>query len=82
MSEDYTVAELEAALRRAFVDRRADYIVLTSRYQRFQIASANHGIDQGWLRGAWDDSDEQSTAFICRLTDAGRKHFGLKAAGK
>jgi hypothetical protein len=53
--------------------------VITSRREQFQIASANYGIDQGWLHGEWDARDEQSTAFICRLTDAGRKHFGLKA---
>lgn len=69
--------ELESALRRAFVDKHANYIVITSRRERFQIAAANHGMDQGWLSGHWDDSDEQSTAFICWLTDKGREHFGL-----
>ena len=70
-------AECEAALRRAFVDRRADFIVITSRRERFQIESANYGIDQGWLRGDWDERDEQSVAWVLRLTDAGRKHFGF-----
>lgn len=71
-------AEYEAALKRAFVDRRADYIVITSRREQFQAESANYGIDQGWLSGEWDDRDEQSTAFVCRLTPEGRKHFGLE----
>jgi hypothetical protein len=70
-------AEPEAALRRAFVDHHADYIVITSRRQQFQIESANYGIGQGWLKGEWDERDEQSAAWICRLTDQGRKHFGL-----
>lgn len=67
--------EYESALRRAFFDRRADSIVITSRRERFQMESANYGIEQGWLTGELDESDEQSAAFVCRLTDAGRKHF-------
>jgi hypothetical protein len=75
---DYTETELEAALRRAFVDKRAGCIVIDSRRQAFQIASATLGIDRGWLKGEWYDKDEQSTAYVCRLTAAGRKHFGLE----
>ncbi len=33
--------EYEAALRRAFVDRRCDFIMIDSRRQEFQIKSAN-----------------------------------------
>lgn len=69
--------EYENALRKAFVDRHADFIVLTSRRQQFQIASANYGVDQGWIKGEWDERDEQSTVWIGRLTDKGREHFGL-----
>lgn len=76
---DYTSIELEDALRRAFVDHRADFVVITSRRQQFQIESVNLGIDRGWLHGEGDDRDEQSTAFICRLTKAGREHFRLEA---
>lgn len=72
-------SKCEAMLRRAFVDHRADYVVISSRRQQAQIESVNYGIERGWLTGEWDESDEQSTAFICRLTTAGRKHFGLKA---
>ena len=72
------VLEYEAALRRAFVDGRADYIVITSRREQFQIEAANFGLDLGWLRGEWDTRDEQSTAWVLRLTSEGRKHFGLE----
>lgn len=74
-------SEWEAALRRAFVEHRADYIVITSRREQFQIESANYGIEQGWLRGQMDEHDPQSSAFVCRLTEAGRTHFGLDAKG-
>lgn len=77
---EYLPSELEDVLKRAFVDNRADYIVISSRRQRFQIESANYGIDKGWLKGEWDDSDEQSTLLICRLTKSGRKHFGLEGS--
>jgi hypothetical protein len=71
-------AEYEAALRRAFVEKRAACVVISSRRQQFQIRCTNYGIEQGWLKGRWDDSDEQSTAFVARLTDEGRTHFGLE----
>lgn len=69
--------EYEDALRRAFVERRADYIVINSRRQQFQIESANYGVEQGWIKGEWHDIDEQSTAWTGRLTDEGRGHFGI-----
>jgi hypothetical protein len=72
------VLEYEAALRRAFVDGRADYIIITSRREQFQIEAANFGVYKGWLRGEWETWDEQSTAWVCRLTLEGRKHFGLE----
>lgn len=72
-------AEYESALRRAFVDHRADYIVITSRHQQFQIESANYGIKQGWLTDEFNEYDEQSAVWVCRLTKRGREHFGLEA---
>lgn len=70
-------SELEAALYRAFVTGKANYIVITSRRQQFQIESASYGVDKGWLKQTIDNRDEQSTAWIYRLTKAGEKHFGL-----
>jgi hypothetical protein len=72
-------ADYEAALRHAFVDRRAVCIAITSRRQQFQIEAANYGIEQGWLSGELDERDEQSTVWIGRLTEKGREHFGLSA---
>ena len=66
-----------AALRRAFVERRADYVALTSRREQFQAEAMNFGMDRGWLRGQWDTRDPQSTAFICRLTEEGKRYFNL-----
>jgi uncharacterized protein YbdZ (MbtH family) len=71
------ILEYESALRRAFVERRADFIVITSRHEQFQIESANFGVDQGWLKSEMDTRDEQSSAWVCRLTDKGREYFGL-----
>ena len=73
----YTNEEFEDSLRRAFVERRADFIVITSRRERFQIGAANYGVDQGWLVGRMDTRDEQSSAWVCRLTDKGREYFGV-----
>jgi hypothetical protein len=75
---DYQPHEYESALRRSFVEKRASCVVITSRRQQFQIEAVNYGIDQGWLEGEWDRSDEQSTAFVARLTEAGKRHFGLE----
>ncbi len=71
--------EKEAMLRRAFVQGRADYIVISSRREWRQIESANLGVDRGWLKSQWHDEDEQSTCVTFRLTDKGRKHFGVPA---
>lgn len=72
-----TAAEYEAALHRAFVECHADCVIITSRREQFQIEAVNYGIGQGWLTGEWDERDEQSTVFICRLTDTGHEHFKL-----
>lgn len=69
--------EYEAALRRAFVDRSADFIVVSSRYERFQLETLYYGVERGWLSSHLDESDEQSAALVARLTPSGKKHFGL-----
>lgn len=70
--------QYEDALRRAFVDHHADYIVVTSRRERFQLEAASYGEDKGWLSFHSDGRDEQSTAYIYRLTQFGRRYFGLE----
>jgi hypothetical protein len=80
MKQTKEQVEYEAALRRAFVEHRADFIVLSSHRDQFRIESANYGVDQGWINGEWDELDEQNTVWIGRLTDKGRERFGLSAA--
>lgn len=67
----------ESALRRAFVDKKYDKIIITSRREMYQIKAASYGIAQGWLEGEFDNRDEQSSAWILRLTDEGKEHFHL-----
>ena len=43
----------------------------------FELEAANYGVDQGWLVGRMDTRDEQSSAWVCRLTDKGREYFGV-----
>lgn len=74
---DYTEQELEASLRRAFVDHRADHIMLDDRRQRFLWQSAALGVDRGWLVGRQRGPDEQDQWIEYRLTKAGSDHFGL-----
>lgn len=77
MADTFSSIDYEESLRKAFVDQHADYIMISSRRQVYQAKVANYGIDMGWLESQWDNSDEQSTVFVCRLTDAGKQHFGL-----
>lgn len=68
--------EKESMLRRAFVEKRADYVVISSRREQRQIESVNYGVDRGWLNSE-DHDDGQSTCVTFRLTAQGREHFGL-----
>ena len=72
--------EFEASLRRAFVDDKADYIVLYDRRERFLWESAAYGTERGWLDSGTllSDADEQSSEMRFRLTDKGRLHFGAR----
>lgn len=74
----YPEAELEAALRRAFVQHRADYILIDNRRDRFLCESAKLGLDRGWISGEVLEL-EQSTEVRYRLTEGGRTHFGVEA---
>ena len=69
--------EFEASLRRAFVNGKADYVVLYSRRQLFLGESAMYGEQRGWLEGKFIELDEQSSEIRYRLTDKGKQHFGL-----
>ncbi len=77
MSErkEQLAAEYQAALCKVFVGHPDACIIITSRREVFSIYAANYGVDMGWLTGEWYDLDEQSTAYVYRLTPAGREHF-------
>lgn len=62
------------SLVRAFRDGKADFILIDSRRQEFQIKSAEYGLSEGLLSFEEQGSDEeQYTAWIYRLTDEGKK---------
>ena len=72
--------EFEAALKRAFVFNGADYIILDGRSGKFLNDGAAYGQQMGWL-GKIEErgSDEaQWTEWRLRLTDEGKKHFGIQ----
>lgn len=71
--------EFEASLRRAFVDRRANYIVLVDRRSEFLHASVAYGQDRGWLSQATVAGYDQSEEWRFRLTSEGKAHFGVSA---
>lgn len=72
---DWTDVDLEDALRRAFVDRRADYIFLDDRRQAFRIESVRLGVERGWLTEEFVEIDEQYAQLRYRLTEEGKRHF-------
>ena len=83
--EEEEEEEFEASLRRAFVDRGADYIQVDGHDLRneFLRKSLRYGIDEGWLQRGKDlDEDDilgsgegQSLAYTYRLTDKGKRVF-------
>jgi hypothetical protein len=70
-------SEYEDALRRAFVDERADFIFYDSRRQRFQAEGIAYGEKRGWLTGKLVEIDDQYSRYEARLTDECRKYFGI-----
>lgn len=77
---DYPAAEYEAALRRSFVDLRADFIVLDDHTtgQRFRAACVAWAIDDGLLYCSGSESDGQQVVSSFRLTFEGRRRLGLE----
>ncbi|HEB47319.1 MAG TPA: hypothetical protein ENI22_02515 [Candidatus Pacearchaeota archaeon] len=71
--------ELEASIRRAFVDNRADFIVFDGHTMRneFLRDSINYGLEQGLLRKGETIEEEQWTTIRYRLSDKGKKYFGI-----
>lgn len=62
------------SLVRAFRDGKADFILIDSRRQQFQIEAAEYGLAEGLLSFEEKGSDiEQYTAYIYRLTTYGKE---------
>lgn len=73
----YLESDLEASLKRAFVNGKADYIILDSRRGPFLWAGVKFGMERGWLAERFVEIDEQSSQLQYRLTDEGKRHFGV-----
>lgn len=71
----YTDAEYTAALWRAFIQRRADFIVLDDnpRGQKFLAANVAWAMEKGWLYCSQSEDDGQSVVSAFRLTPAGKR---------
>ena len=80
----YSEAELDAALRRAFVDGRAEFIQVDGHDMRssFLRAGLQHGLNKGLLKRdeRFDVNEDQYTSLAYSLTKEGRNHFGLAIA--
>ena len=85
--KDWKLEDLEASLKRAFVDNIADYIIMDGHQMRneFLRDAIAYGLEKGWLHRSKDiDEDEslgkgfgQYFAYTYRLTDEGKKHFAI-----
>ncbi len=87
---DYPPSELEAALKRAFVDRRQEAIFIDGHelcHKPFIRESFFYGQRKGWLVPAAKLVDPvervepglgQYEGWAYKLSEAGRKYFGLE----
>ena len=90
--QDYTKEELEASLKKAFVDCKADSIIVDGHDLRseFKRQAIIYGEENGLLSRAEDiDEDKifgrgigQYFAYTYRLTDKGKEYFGIKDSVK
>lgn len=79
--KDYTPQDLEDSLKRAFVDRKFESILVDGHTARneFLRDSLTYGLDQGWLKKKRDITEPQYTAMEYILTDEGKSHFGISS---
>lgn len=78
-NKDYPNSDLEASLKRAFVNKGFDSILMDGRVAQneFLRDGVNYGIKQGWLKLDHETNESQYTAMAYVLTAKGKKHFGL-----
>ena len=81
MGYDFDTTDLEASLRRAFVDRKFQTILYDGHTARnsFLRQSMDYGIELGWLFVESEVNESQYTAQNLALTDEGKKHFCLES---
>lgn len=77
MNMEYTTIDLEGALRRAFVNHKADFILIEwNSRANYLNASLELGLNNCWLELDEDNSGmHQRLAY--KLTEDGKKYFGL-----
>ena len=76
--DTYSVQEYRDMLKRAFKDKRADYIVLDSnpRGQKFLAAGVAWAIREGLLYNDLNTDDTQQIVSSFRLTQKGKEELG------
>lgn len=80
MEKEFDEAELESALRRAFVDKGFETILYDGHVacrQPFLRAGIELGVDRGWLEVKSRIEESEYTADNYGLTEKGREYFGL-----
>ncbi|MDP4039772.1 MAG: hypothetical protein Q8P57_04300 [Candidatus Pacearchaeota archaeon] len=79
MAKTYNEQDLEASLRRAFVDRKFESILVDAWELRneFLKEGLSFGINKGWLKTENIIEESQYTAITYVLTDKGKEYFGL-----
>ena len=79
-TENYTKKDLEDSLRRAFVDKKANFIRFDGHTARnkFLSSAIQHGLDQDLLYFARETGDSQWTEHHYKLSQKGKKYFGIE----
>jgi len=75
----YPNKDLEASLKKAFVDKRFESILMDGRecQNQFLVDGVNYGFKKGWLGVDGEIDESQYTAVTYKLTKKGKKHFGM-----
>jgi len=78
--KDWTNKDLEESIKRAFVGKRADSIIVDGHTFRnhFLVNAINYGVKKGILdNGGELIESDQWAEYHYRLTTKGKKYFGL-----
>jgi len=82
LEQKFTVEEMEASFRRAFVAGKSDFIRVDGHSMRspFLRAALNHALDKKLIYQDDHKSPEENqwTEYHYRLTEEGKRYFKLK----